>query len=173
MPNPTRVTVAILSDTHAHLDDRIAVLVSACDYAVHAGDIMGAHVLAALQPRQRVIAVAGNNDIPERWADVEGHIVRQLPHVAELDLPGGLLVVEHGHRHGHDIPSHESLRRTHGHARAIVYGHSHKLICDQNEEPWVINPGAAGRTRTHGGPSCLILSASTEAWTLAIKRYPT
>ena len=37
-------------------------------------------------------------------------------------------------------------------------------IIDQQAEPWVINPGASGKVRTHGGPSCFILHANEEEW---------
>lgn len=167
-----KATVAIVSDTHGFLDPRIAKMVESCHYAVHAGDVMAASVLEAMRPRTaRVIAVAGNNDIPDKWPEFEADILQQLPHVAELELPGGLLVIEHGHRHGHHAPRHDLLRRAHPHARAIVYGHSHQLVCDQEKKPWVINPGAAGRVRTHGGPSCLVLTATTESWTLVPYRF--
>lgn len=166
-------TVAIISDTHGFLDPRIAKIIHDCRYAVHAGDVMAAGVLDAMRPRSgHVIAVAGNNDIPEKWPEFETDIVQQLPRTAELELPGGILVVEHGHRHGHHAPRHDLLRRTHPHARAIVYGHSHKLICDQDEDPWVVNPGAAGRVRTHGGPSCLVLTAARENWSIESFRFP-
>jgi hypothetical protein len=29
----------------------------------------------------------------------------------------------------------------------------------------VVNPGASGKVRTHGGPSCLILNAGNGDWT--------
>ena len=35
---------------------------------------------------------------------------------------------------------------------------------DQEAEPWVVNPGASGKVRTHGGPSCLVLHASEDIW---------
>ena len=166
------VTVAIISDTHGFLDPRIAKIIHGCHYAVHAGDVMAASVLDAMRPRSgRVIAVAGNNDVSEKWSECEADIVQQLPHVAELELPGGTLAIEHGHRHGHHAPRHDLLRRAHPRARVIVYGHSHQLICDQDEQPWVINPGAAGRVRTHGGPSCLVLTATPESWTFEPYRF--
>ncbi|QTR51043.1 metallophosphoesterase family protein [Candidatus Thiothrix anitrata] len=35
------VSVAIISDTHGHLDPRIIEIIRECDYAIHAGDICG------------------------------------------------------------------------------------------------------------------------------------
>jgi uncharacterized protein len=164
--------VAIVSDTHGRLDPRIADIVADCDIAVHGGDIGSAGVLAALTPRSgRVVAVLGNNDVPHKWPAGEQHLLASLPQQWSEELPGGRLVVVHGHR----MPAkdrHPRLRRRFPDARAIVYGHSHLLVLDQDAEPWVLNPGAAGRERTYGGPSCLVLSASRECWSVAVHRFP-
>ena len=157
------VKVGILSDTHGYLDSRIAEVIRDCDHAIHAGDIMGAQVLEQLQPRNTVVAIAGNNDFPALWDRSEAAIVSALPKTAQLELPGGMIKVEHGHRFGAH-PDHEQLRWDHAEARLIVYGHTHKRVIDQNAEPWVVNPGAAGRERTKGGPSCLVLNASEAEW---------
>jgi putative phosphoesterase len=167
-----QVSVAILSDTHAHLDPRIAQLVADCDIAIHAGDIGAASVLAEMQPRLgQVVAVAGNNDLALPWESDQARTAQGLPTLASVNLPGGCLVVEHGHTHGFQSPCHTSLRRAHVNARLIVYGHSHKLICDTRETPWVVNPGAAGNTRTHGGPSCLQLYANIDHWEILPHRF--
>lgn len=163
--------VAIVSDTHGFLDPRIADLVKTCDLAVHAGDILSARVLEQLNALcERVVAVAGNNDLPALWPSEEAAVAATLPHVATLDLPGGRLAVEHGDRLG-SKPCHAQLRQSHPESRAVVYGHTHQLVCDQDGSPWVLNPGAAGRIRTHGGPSCLILTASTQDWSVEARRF--
>ena len=159
------VTVGILSDTHGYLDERIAKVIRDCDYAVHAGDIMGAHILEQLQPRKIVIAVAGNNDYPALWNKEDAAIVSALPRTTSLVLPGGTITIEHGHRLG-GFPEHDQLRWDHADVKMVVYGHTHKRVIDQQAEPWIVNPGAAGRERTKGGPSCLILSASESEWTI-------
>ena len=158
------VKVGILSDTHGYLDPRIADVIRSCDYAIHAGDIMGYHILEQLQPRNNVIAVAGNNDHPGIWDETEAEIVSALPEETELELPGGIARIEHGHRLG-GFPDHDQLRWDHADVKLVVYGHTHKRIIDQQAEPWIVNPGAAGRERTKGGPSCLILRASETEWT--------
>jgi putative phosphoesterase len=157
------VSVGILSDTHGYLDERIAEVIRDCDYAIHAGDIMGAHVLEQLQPRKSVIAVAGNNDYPGVWNEDETDIVTALPRTTSLELPGGTVNIEHGHRLG-GFPDHDQLRWDHAEVKLVVYGHTHKRIIDQQAEPWIVNPGAAGRERTKGGPSCLVLHASESEW---------
>jgi hypothetical protein len=163
--------VAVLADTHGQLDARIAALVRDCDLAVHGGDIGHAGILAQLQPRSgRVYAVRGNNDVPRKWPDGDLAVLQGLPDQAIVPLPGGPMVVVHGHR-GRAADRHQRLRRQHPRARAIVYGHSHRLIVDRDHLPWVLNPGAAGRARTYGGPSCLILTACDSDWRIDVHRF--
>jgi len=161
--NDTNVTVGILSDSHGFLDPRVADIVNQCDYIMHAGDIFNANVLQQLSPKKELLAVAGNNDFAAVWADDEADIVNALPKVSKLELPGGLLIMEHGHRLGNK-PDHDELRRDHADARLIVYGHTHRRTIDQSTTPWVVNPGASGKVRNHGGPSCLVLHAKAESW---------
>jgi len=164
MSNNT-VTVGILSDSHGYLHPGVKDTVNQCDYIVHAGDIFNAAVLEQLEPKKELIAVAGNNDFPDFWDPSEADVVNALPKNSSLELPGGLLVVEHGHRLG-NMPDHTDLRWDHAEARLIVYGHTHRRVVDQKEDPWVVNPGASGNVRNHGGPSCLVLRASEDEWTI-------
>lgn len=159
-----RIRVALLSDTHGELDPRVADAVAACDYALHAGDVGAAAVLRALRPRRRVIAVRGNNDTPAHWPADDALLLAALPEEAILTLPGGQVAVIHGHQAGEPVRRHENLRRRFPEARLVVYGHSHRRLIDQSRTPWVINPGAAGRSRTYGGPSLVILEADLADW---------
>jgi putative phosphoesterase len=159
--------VCILSDSHGVLDERILAAASKADLVVHAGDIGSGAVLDALAAVcPDVVAVLGNNDIPEKWPDGDGQRLLRLPEQARIALPGGILAVEHGHRVNPVAQRHHKLRQRHPGARAIVYGHSHRLVIDQSDTPWVLNPGAAGRSRTFGGASCLLLRAGKRDWRL-------
>ena len=164
--------VALLSDTHGYLCPGVLETVASCDIAVHAGDICGRHILEALhQNNPHVIAVAGNNDVPERWPEAERDAVIGLPRIAEIELPGGLLAVEHGHEHGWASPDHAGLRAAHPHAKMIVYGHTHHRLVDKSSDPWIVNPGAAGKVRNNGGPSCLVLHAGPDDWEIESFRF--
>ena len=164
--------ILLLADTHGTVDGRIVQLARECDWVIHAGDIGRVAVLTALEPRQgRVIAVRGNNDSIAKWPEHEASSLETLPLSAELSLPGGILVVVHGDRAGGAAGRHAWLRRRHPTARAVVYGHSHRLVCDQTALPWILNPGAAGRSRTYGGPSCLVLHATEPAWRIEAYRF--
>jgi len=171
MSSQLTIRVGIISDTHGHIDHRVVDALADCDISVHAGDIMGGKILETMQTAtDKVIAVRGNNDIPGLWKTHEQHALQELRHEETFSLPGGAVVVLHGHEHG-PMPCHDSMRGAHPHARMIIYGHSHKLVCDQDQQPWVVNPGAAGLTRTHGGPSCLILEASESGWNINPIRF--
>jgi putative phosphoesterase len=166
------VTVALVSDTHGFISPEVLAVVARCDKVVHAGDICGGHILDALScNNDHVIAVAGNNDLPDLWAEEDRTAVEALPRTAELVLPGGLLSVEHGHRHGWAKPDHARLRAAHPGAKMIVYGHTHHRMVDKSEKPWIVNPGAAGKTRNNGGPSCLVVHASSEDWEIEPFRF--
>lgn len=165
------ITVALLADTHGYLDPRIAEAISPCRHVVHAGDIGNGGVLASLG-NSRLLAVRGNNDVAHKWPPHDLPQLTRLSEEAELRLPGGILAVVHGHRAGAVAERHNWLRRRYPDARLVVYGHSHRLVIDTTATPWVVNPGAAGRERTFGGPSCLLLHIDTHQWQLEELRFP-
>jgi hypothetical protein len=161
--NGPAVRVLLLADTHGVLDPRIAELAQDCALAVHAGDVGASAVLEAL-------AVRGNNDVPGKWLGPAADLLA-LPECIEVPLPGGTLVVEHGHRHS-ATRRHLRLRAAYPGARAVLYGHSHRLLQECAAAPWILNPGAAGRARTGGGPSCLLLDAGAAAWRVSVWQFP-
>ena len=160
------VRVALLADTHGFLDSRIAEVVADCDVAIHAGDIGGADILFAMHPQREVIAIRGNNDDADHWSDTELDTLQNLPDETDVALPGGRLKVIHGDDGGSLEQRHRRYRRRYGDYQAVVYGHSHRQRVDQSQRPWLLNPGAAGRTRTYGGPGCLIPRCDPEGWQL-------
>jgi predicted phosphodiesterase len=123
-----------------------------------------AAVLQALRPRLGVLAVSGNNDVPAKWPAQDAPRLSELASEVRLDLPGGELVAVHGDRYMPAARRHARLRAAFAEARCVVYGHTHRLVCDCATQPWILNPGAAGRSRTYGGPSCIVLSAGVQSW---------
>lgn len=162
--------LCLIADTHGYLDPRIAAVAATCDQVVHAGDIGADAVLAECAAAAATVhCVGGNNDRPERWRGDPAACVA-LPRTLRLALPGGTLAVVHGDA----WPArerHRRLRAAFPEAAAVVYGHSHRLTVDDTATPWVLNPGAAGRSRTFGGPSCLVLDADRTGWRLRVQRF--
>lgn len=170
---PVRLRIALVSDTHDFVDPRIVEIAGMCDFVVHAGDIGNREVLNRLRPRGgRVAAVSGNNDTAGKWPARQREAVRRLPEEVRLTLPGGTLVAVHGDRVTPAHERHERLRRLYPDARAVVYGHTHRAVCDQETLPWILNPGAGGRSRTFGGPACLVLDVGARIWRVELLRFP-
>jgi hypothetical protein len=162
----------LISDTHGHLHPEILALASRVDAVVHAGDVGGADVVASLQAASEVFhCVFGNNDTKAKWVPAGHRVLQGLPEAVTIELPGGALAVEHGHRANPAGRRHDILRRRHPDARLVVYGHSHRLVIDCDATPWVVNPGAAGRSRAFGGPSCVLVTIRGDDWELESLRF--
>lgn len=122
----------MISDTHGLLRPQALDALRGSDLILHAGDIGGEDVLAALRTIAPTCAVRGNND-RDAWAatlpltDVVEIGARQiyiLHDLADLDLdPAGA-----------------------GFA-AVVSGHSHKPRIEWREGVLYLNPGSAGPRR--------------------------
>lgn len=161
------VKIGVLSDTHAHINRSILEHLSGCDLILHAGDIGSIDVIKHLQKiSENVVSVRGNNDNIQQWSTAEHKDLRDIPQIAEVALPGGAIAITHGDEYfSEDSVWHEKLRNNFPKVKAIIYGHSHKLVFDNSTEPWVLNPGAAGETRIQrNGVSCLRIDASKEKW---------
>ena len=169
--NPCRIL--LLSDTHGQLHPAIMCLAKDVQYIVHAGDVGHPGILDQLGAcSAQLMVVRGNNDTPSKWPDGCAHVLSRLDDRADLALPGGELAVEHGHRANPVARRHAQLRSRHPQARLIVYGHSHRQLIDDADTPWVVNPGAAGRSRTYGGSGCIVLSAGVDRWDLQARQFP-
>lgn len=151
--------IGLVSDSHGPIDPRIVSALHGCELVVHAGDIGGPDVLAALDAPV-VAAIYGNNDTPQRWGGVDVG----LPESLCIDVRGGTLLAIHGHQIPRASERHARLRARYPDARVIVYGHSHRRCVDDSTLPWVINPGACGRARTFGGASAVILQWRGGQW---------
>lgn len=166
-----KLSVCIISDTHSYIDPRILALANNSDYVLHAGDVGSAAILQALQPRHEVYAVRGNNDVPFKWREEDYDTLHSLEWSRRVQLPGGIIALEHGHKFNPVATRHGKLRQHYPDARAIVYGHSHIMLVDDSQPVWVLNPGAAGKDRTKGGPSCLILDIVGDNWRVQKVRF--
>ena len=165
--------MGILSDTHGRLAASVERCLAGCELVLHAGDVGSAAVLQALAGRgterlRTVLAVRGNNDVHEKWAQQEWACLDRLPFSMRVKLSGGDVSLVHGDAMP-AVGRHARLRREHADACAVVYGHSHRHCVDLEKYPWILNPGAGGAARTHGGASCLLLEVRCGHW--AIHRF--
>ena len=165
--------ILLVSDTHGRLHPEILALAEKVDIVIHAGDIGHPDILALLaRPGRRMFAVQGNNDTRTSWPSSAYHQLAQLDRIREVTLAGDRIAVEHGDRVNPANRRHALLRARYPEARLVVYGHSHRQVIDTAERPWVVNPGAAGRSRTFGGSGCILLTVTNQRWHLRPFQFP-
>lgn len=129
------VRVGVIADTHGVLHPSVAGVFANVDHILHAGDVGGEHVLAALRAIAPVTAVAGNND------DAIGEEIRRVK-VGDLRV---LLT--------HILPRPrqlaprvaDSLRRSP--PDVVVFGHSHLPHNEVIDGVRYFNPASAGPRR--------------------------
>lgn len=135
---------ALIADTHMprgsrRLPERCVRLIEAADLVVHAGDFMRVAAyeeIAAIGPP--LVAVHGNVDEPS--------LRERLPERAEVELGGLRLGVIHdaGPRKGRLA----RMRRAFPEADAVVFGHSHIPLHEQDEAGFqIFNPGSPTERR--------------------------
>lgn len=128
--------IGVIADTHLQgsspLLERIAdTLFKDVDLILHAGDLVTLDVLDAFGGRE-VIAVAGNNDVPQ----VKEKLSRKQ-----------IITANHcriGLIHGWGLPMGIGKRLTPSfqHIHCLVYGHSHWPVNRYRDERLYFNPGA-------------------------------
>jgi len=135
--------IALLSDTHGHLDDRLIDLVGVCDEIWHAGDIGNSSVTDRLMQVRPLKAVCGNID----GADLR----LQFPQILRFKCEEVDVLLTHiggypGNYNPHLLPLLKSNP-----PKLIITGHSHilKVIFDPKFQLLHINPGAAGQHGFH------------------------
>jgi putative phosphoesterase len=130
--NPPSLTVGLISDTHGLLRPQAVEALQGVDRIIHAGDIGGEEILAALRAIAPVDAVRGNNDRAP-WA-------ARIP--TELTLKVGGVAVHVLH----DLKELE-LDPVQAGVKVVIAGHSHKPDVREQDGVLYVNPGSAGPRR--------------------------
>jgi hypothetical protein len=131
--------IGLVSDTHGHVDPRLAALFAGCDLILHAGDVVRPAILAALEAIAPLTAIRGNND--------EGTPLARLPEIALVSLGALTALVVHdlGPRERPKPPAREILARRR--PEIVVHGHSHRPGAALVGATLFVNPGSAGPRR--------------------------
>ena len=148
--------IAVLADTHMpkgtrRLPDRCVELIGKAEAVLHAGDFSRAPVLDELHTLCPVVhAVHGNVDEPA--------LRGALPETLEVELGGRTLALIHdaGPARGRLT----RLRRRFPTADAVVFGHSHLPLHEEEGGFQIFNPGSPTERRRAPRPSMGILSAA-------------
>lgn len=126
---PRTLRIGLVSDTHDLLRPEVLDWLRGSDHIVHAGDICGDAVLAALRELAPLTAVRGNND--------RGAWARSLRESETVVLGGVAVHVVHDLKELQLPPD----------ARVVVSGHSHKPLVAERGGVLYVNPGSAGPRR--------------------------
>ena len=133
--------VGVIADTHGLLRPEVAVAFAGVSLLLHAGDVGGPSVLAALAKIAPVEAVFGNVDDPH-----DPSLARQRA----MTLAGVSIHVSHGHELGSPTAARMLARYA---ADVVIFGHTHKAVVVRDGGRVAFNPGAAGPRRFDLKPS--------------------
>jgi len=128
--------IGVISDTHGVLHPAVAEVFANVDQIVHAGDIGGAHILAALRLLAPVTAVEGNND-----GDASGETI------VRITLGSLRLLLTHILPRPHKPAARITASLRDEPADVVVFGHSHLPHNEIIGGVRYFNPASAGPRR--------------------------
>ncbi|MFL5899822.1 MAG: metallophosphoesterase family protein [Solirubrobacterales bacterium] len=149
--------IAVIADTHMpkgnrRLPERCLELIGAAEATIHVGDFCAASMLAELRALcPAVLAVHGNVDEPV--------LRRELPQELEVELGGRALALVHDA--GPAAGRLARLRRRFPEADAVIFGHSHLPLHEQEDGFQIFNPGSPTERRRAPRASMGLLSYSS------------
>ena len=128
--------IGVISDTHGHLDPRVLEEFAGVDPIIHAGDIMDATTLEALEKIAPVTAVAGNMDdgkLGKRPREVTGKVggIRFVVGHKYKRLMKRLTLGKIDGLGKHDTPD------------LVICGHDHLPAVEWVDGTLFLNPGSA------------------------------
>lgn len=136
--------ILVFSDTHGYIDRCIQIIerIQDVDMFIHTGDTASdAQDLASIFPHIRAQFVSGNCEMPR-------YDTEQL-----FEVCGKKIFITHGHLYNVKYESDYStlVRRARlAEADLAVFGHTHKPVCDNLGDIYLLNPGSARYTNTCG-----------------------
>lgn len=125
-------TLGVISDTHGLVRPEALARLAGVAQILHAGDIGGPEVLAALAAIAPVTAIRGNND-RDAWA-------RRIPETTTLEIAGRRIHMLHDRGALAIDPRAEGVD-------VVIAGHSHKPVNEVVDGVLFLNPGSAGPRR--------------------------
>jgi len=151
--------IAILSDTHNHLDDTIISYLQDVDEIWHAGDIGTLALLDRLKSIKKVRAVYGNIDGKDIRMETQEHVF--------MTIEGVKIWMTHiGGYPGHYDKSVKERLQTNP-PDVFICGHSHicRILPDNKLNMLYINPGAAGKYGFHAVRTMILAEIKEKRFT--------
>lgn len=144
--------VGIISDTHIpgrakFIPPKVIEHFQDVDLILHAGDLVESTVIEELSALAPVLAVRGNMDLGSDVSGLPGQVVTEFEGV-----PLGMI-----HDGGSKQRRRENLRNRFPVARAVIFGHSHQPLIEDENGLLLINPGSACDPRSARYPTIAML----------------
>ncbi len=144
--------IAIISDTHGHIDDQILRHLEKSDEVWHAGDFGSVEVVKKIQNTAPLIGVYGNidNDAVCEEVPLHQYFTRESLRIWMTHIGGK--PGQYSEEVKIQLPDHP--------ADLFVCGHSHILMVKKDRKNnWLyLNPGAAGHVGFHQVRTLLLLT---------------
>ncbi len=144
--------IGVVADTHGRVHPALAELFAGVDHIVHAGDIGGEHVLAALRALAPVTSVDGNND------DATGE------EIVRTKLGTLRLLLTHILPRPHKLAPRVAASLRNEPADVVVFGHSHLPHNEVVDGVRYFNPASAGPRRFSYPISAGLLEKKGRTW---------
>lgn len=144
--------IAIISDTHSYLDNKIWKYLEAVDEVWHAGDVGKVEVIDSIKKIKPLFGVYGN---------IDDHIVRKvLPEYLVLERQGLKIAMTHIGGKPYAYPAKVASWLDEVKPDIYICGHSHILRVERDKKRnfLFMNPGACGVHGFHKVKTLLLLS---------------
>ncbi|MGD0745850.1 MAG: metallophosphoesterase family protein [Verrucomicrobiota bacterium] len=137
--------IGVISDTHGFLDPEVLKLFAGVEHILHAGDIGSEGIIAGLEAAAPVTAVLGNTDSSPAFRLTEAVTVAGRKFLVQHIVNPRALTGELRLRIARERPD------------AVVFGHTHKAMCETIDGVLYLNPGYAGKPKFGAARSVAIL----------------
>ena len=139
------MNIGVISDTHNFLDPKILELFASVDHILHAGDIGNATIISELEAIAPVTAVYGNTDMGLPFKETE-----------VIELAGRKFLIHHI---VNPLAPDDRLKQRIARAQpqVVVFGHTHRTLCETIGGVLYFNPGSAGKPKFGLGRTVAIL----------------
>ncbi len=132
--------IAIISDTHGHIEDRVLEVFRGAEAIFHAGDIGSFRVIEVLSSIAPVYGVSGNMDGME--------IRRRFPAKDLVEFGGHSFYLIHEPRLLDIDPGAAGVD-------SVIFGHTHSPLIERRDGVLFINPGSASLPRYKRPPTVI------------------
>jgi len=160
-PKATKLRIGVISDNHGYLEPTVLEVFAGVSHIIHAGDIMDAEILSALETVAPVTAVAGNLD--------GGELAERLPREASGEVAGVRFLV--GHKPKRLLSRLSAGKVEGGRPVLVVWGHTHVPSAAWVDGALYLNPGTASSPdEEDDGPTVAVVEVEPAG--LSVKFVP-